>query len=106
MSVKTTGARATIERIRELIKRGLGTCEIARLTKRSAPNISNIRHGRRHNNVKPMTINELGVVRVVGKKLCRVCGDPMVLAAHDGRCLECTVGELGRKGVISIKEAG
>lgn len=94
----------TIARIRELLKKHR-VVEVVKLTGYSQPHVSNIKNGVRHRKTGQLSINSLGLRRVNGK-YCRRCGNRVNLVTLGLLCVECGILDLGRQGLVEIKEEG
>ena len=93
----------TVQRIRKLVRK-YGTNKTAEMTGRTPGSVSQIKHGTRHKHTGALTINALELRKVRGKKLCRRCGDSMLLMSRTGLCVECEVLELHKQGLIIFEE--
>jgi len=94
---------ALIIRIRELLK-VYGPNAVSRATGVSRSHVSNIKNGIRCQDVGAVMLKELQLRRTT--KLCRRCGEACRLTTKLVMCVECTVLELAKQGLVDIKTEG
>jgi hypothetical protein len=92
---------ATIARVRELLK-VYGPCETARRTGYSQPYVTMIKNGKRGAKVKAISVNALQLRRT--NQPCRRCLKPCCVVTRNYTCVECTILELAKQGLVQIKE--
>ena len=101
-----------VARIRQLVKK-YGTAKTAEMTGRTRANVSQIKHGHRHNPDKQkkhkqqpskpngsVTVDSLELRRVNIR--CRRCNQDTSLVTKTLLCVECELFELAKSGLIQI----